>query len=164
MWYNTSQKLSAGRIGTRQHYRLRGCGIFLQPFLCCVYGMGTSIINSRWGAFLRPMLFLLRPRTSATPRRASTNSRSRSRTARSCTTVLLVAASRTARCRITHHVVPPYHSQPRLRTTHARTTHARTVKPLFRRTILLATPLARSYLCNRVNSTIMSPCPMRVSM
>ena len=41
---------------------------------------------------------------------------------------------------------------------------SRTVKPLFPHTILPATPLARSYLCNRVNSTIMSPCPMRVSM
>ena len=41
---------------------------------------------------------------------------------------------------------------------------SRTVKPLFRRTISPSTPRARSYLCNRVNSTIMSPCPMRVSM
>ena len=53
MWYNASQKLSSGRIGARQHYRLRGCGIFLQPFLCCVYGMGISILNSRWGASSR---------------------------------------------------------------------------------------------------------------
>ena len=55
------------------------------------------------------------------------------------------------------------HSFPhQSRTSAATRSHA--LKPLFRRTILPATPLARSYLCNRVNSTIMSPCPMRVSM
>lgn len=91
--------------GAHQHYRLRGCGIFLQPFLCSVYGMGTSIINSRWGAFWRPTLFLLRPRTSATPRRASTTLRARSRATprRASTNSRTRSRSRTA---APHHVPP----------------------------------------------------------
>ena len=194
--------------GAHQHYRLRGCGIFLQPFLCSVYGMGTSIINSRWGAFWRPTLFLLRPRTSATPRRASTTLRARSRATprRASTNSRTRSRSRTAAptSYITPHATTSPNSRTRSRTLPTRRTRNRTrsrtraapaqpscstphtpnaqphsfphqsrtsaatrshaLKPLFRRTISPPTPLARSYLCNRANSTIMSPCAMRVSM
>lgn len=108
--------------GAHQHYRLRGCGIFLQPFLCSVYGMGTSIINSRWGAFWRPTLFLLRPRTSATPRRASTTLRARSRATprRASTNSRTRSRSRTA--------APPSYITPRATTSPNSRTCSRTLR------------------------------------